>query len=945
MAIRRIDNFGGLVLTKDPKKGPFWTAMKAQNCDIQSGSVDVAYSLDTANLVALTGSVGRKAIYNIAGSTFLEWSQDVDVVRSPLADNSSNRVYYTGDDVPKATDYAHATGGVAPYPSVAYVLGVPVPALGILALSSTGGTDVETRAYTYTLLSAWGEEGAPAAPSTVSSMITGATVQVEKFGVATRGYTPSPLTPVGIALSGVVFIAGAPGFMQLQIATAAYYPDFRPGNRVHMKIGAVTDYRYGSYVIGRVDNNIGTIDFQANIWENSAIGTTTLWRVLPINSFNLISASSVGTQVEVFVDVTDGLRATEKVTIAGAGGMTDLNATFAIDSVGTDPYHPSFRVTLTTAQVYTSGGRATRTSRHNTGETRITNMMIAAGVVTVTLEHVGGLAIGDQVVIIGAFGSYQANGLRTITGVNAANNTFTFALAAMGAYSSGGVCIRDEPFPFTSWALTNAVASGGVYPAANIITITFNSDHTMVIGDIIQGYDIGGAVELNTMMKVATVPSSTQITCNIAGPMTAFTIGGRIVKVRPQFGKRIYRTGSGTAGAEFQLVAEVPGDVCHYVDTLNTGALGAVMESDTWIPPPIDMFSLLGHPHGFLVGSSKNILCFSEPYQPHAWPLKYQLALPADVVGCGIYGTTVVAFTKDVPINVQGYTPAQMTRARQDVGEPCTSKRSVISTGLGVLYRGTSGMYLIGYEGSDNATKNYLPASNFTSTTDTLAAFWGNKICWIDNATKTGYLFDPVRADKGLTEFAVDFDIYDLHVSPVDGLLWASYLDGSQAKRAPLFRIVTNPAKFTYWTQHIQLPKPVSFGALKVEWDWHLQGAALKDREAMIIRNLRRRAARSAAIGDHYIGAVPIGGDELETVYSADTTPTVPTERFLKVTVIAEPNITDKTTTVFDDFVVNDDPVRISNGIKSDVWQVKLIGNAKVSAVSLAEDITEFDQV
>lgn len=946
MSVVRIDNFGGLILTKDPKKGPFWTALKANNCDIRSGSIDVAYSISTADAVNLTGSVGRKTIHNINGSTFLEWSQDVDVVRSPLADNSSARVYYTGDNIPKTTDYSTAIGGAAPYPAVYWTLGIPVPP-DIAYIGSSGGTgDVEDRAYIYTHVSPWGEEGPPGIPKSVTSNTVGATVVLEQFGCTTRSY--SGTLPFGIAVTAETFVAGPPGYVRFALTTATFFPDIRAGDRILAAMNSTTDQRYKGYLVSHVDAALGYVECAANIWDNVG-APTVIWSQTPLNRYNIVGATantpSTG-KVRVAVHSVDGLRATEKVVITGVSGMTDLNGTFAVDSVNNaDPTNPTFDVTLTTAQVYTSGGAARREARHNTSEMLITGITLALGVATVTCEHVANMAAGDNVVIQGVMGAYQANGLRTVTGVNVAAGTFTFALAAMSAYTSGGIVILPKPYSFDNWAVLSLSASGGVYPAPNVITIRTSTNHNLVVDDLVLGYDIGGAVEINNVMRVASIVSGSEFTVKIGCPMTAFTAGGRIVKLRPQYRRRIYRTGTGSTTAEYQLVAEIMGDEGMYTDIIDTGGLGAVLESETWIQPPTDMFGLVAHPHGFLVGASKNILCPSEPYQPHAFPEKYQVPLPSDIVGIGIYGTTIIAFTKDIPINVQGYTPDQLTRGRQDVGEPCTSKRSISSTGLGVLYRGTSGLFLLGYEGSDNATKNYLPASGFTSASDTISAYWGNKICWIDNATQSGYLFDPVREDKGLTEFSVDYAIYDLHVSPIDGQLWASYLDGSQAKRAPLFKIVSNPAKFTYWTQHIQLPKPVSFGALKVEWDWHLQGAAMKDREAMIVRNLRRRAGRAAAIGDHYIGAVSLGGDEYETVYSADTSATVPTERFMKVTVIAEPNITDKTTTVFDDYVVNDNPVRISNGIKSDVWQLKIVGNAKVSAVSLAEDITELGRV
>lgn len=937
----RIDNFGGLVLTKDPKKGPFWTALKAANCDVQSGSVDTTYNLDTATAAALTGSVGRKKIYNVSGTTFLEWSQDVNIAASPLADNSSKRIYYTGDGVPQVTDLAIATTGTAPYPVRSFVLGMPIPLGMQFATSSGGAAPLEDRGYLYTIVSPWGEESAPSLPTVVNGNSTGATVLLQGVGTVSRAFQAVPLMPTGITVNPVTFIGGTPSRLRFLIPTVAYRQDFHTGDRIWLQSTQPADNRMGEYLVSFVNYATGEVDVQCNIWENIIAGFH-LWRVAPINNYNVVGVSintpAVG-KVTVRVDTTHGLRVGERVAISEVLGVTDINATFTVEAIGEDVENPNFVITKATAQVYTGRGICKRVEQHNTGEVRVSNVTFAAGIATVTVDSTAHIEVDDKVMIYGVLGAYQVNGIRQVLSVPSAT-TFTVALAAMGAYQDGGLVVREGPYPWTEITITNVTSAGGPFPNPFAITFTVSKAHDIVPGERILAYDIVGAVEANNFLTVSAVSATTVVA--IAGQgVAAYVSGGNLVRCSSQMRKRIYRTNTGTQGAEYALVDEIPNERGHYSDTKDATALGVGLVSETWIQPPTDMHSIVAHPHGALVGASKNIVCITEPYQPHAWPLGYQVPLSSDVVGLGIVGTTVVAFTKDIPFNLTFSTPDNVTRARMDVGESCTSKRSITSTGLGVFYRGTSGMFLIGYQGSDNATKNFLPASSFSAASETVSTYWGNKIIWIENATQSGYIFDPVREDKGLTEFSVDYPIYDLHVSPVDGQLYASYLDGVTPKRAPLFKVVTNPARFDYYTQYIRIPKPVSFGALQVDWAWDTQSATMKDREAAIIRNLRRRAGRTAVVIDHALDDVVLGGDELETIYTPDTALTVPTERYMKVTVIANPDTADNQITVFDDFVVNDDPVRIDNGVLSDVWQVKLRGNGKVTAISLAEAIEE----
>ena len=147
----------------------------AQDCEnliLTSGRLDPLYT--PLQLVA-TRSGTIKSIYRMYDSSgddyWLNWTSDVDVVRGPVAGDTSFRIYYTSDEFePRTTNLALATTA-APYPTACYVLGVTPPTTAP-AVSSTGGVSgtTETRAYVYTFVTAWGEESAP---SPASSAVTG----------------------------------------------------------------------------------------------------------------------------------------------------------------------------------------------------------------------------------------------------------------------------------------------------------------------------------------------------------------------------------------------------------------------------------------------------------------------------------------------------------------------------------------------------------------------------------------------------------------------------------------------------------------------------------------------------------------------------------------------------------------------------------------------------
>lgn len=963
MSSIRIDSFLGLNQIKDPSKGPFWSAAKAVNCDVRAGSIVPIYLIDLNLEAALAGADPVGNLYHLSGSTFLQWtaSYEVDVVPSPLADNTSKRVYYSGYGVPQITNLSMATAGAAPYPFMSFVLGMTIGPK-ILDVTTSGGTGADNRAYLYTFVSPWGEEGAPSEPAEILSAI-GGTVVLKKIGVTTRKYSSSPAAPVGVAADVTFIAAPVPGFLRITLTDAGYNTDFRVGDRVYYHSPTVVPGhgRYQSYLASGISSaGNGTIDVAANCWS-AAGATPTAWRVLPANTFNIVAASAdlpkVG-QVTVYVDTTQGLRVGESVAIAGVGGMTDLNATFAVAELGTDPQRPSIIVALATVQVYTTGGIASRTAPHNTGEIKITNATFAIPTVTLTVENTANLTVGAEVFIMGIIGAYQVNGKRRISAIPTPTSITITGLAALGAYVSGGVLMLATPHELEEFGVTNVTSAGGPYPVPFAVDFTLSKAHSLVPGDLIQGQDIGGALAANNVMLVTGSTGGLNVQCTSAVGVAAYTAGGKIVKVGHQHRKRIYRTATGTTGAEYQLVDEIPGYQAHYSDALAGGGLGDVLESDDFIQPPTDLHSLVAHPHGFFLGISKNVVCASVPYKPHAWPLKYQRTLPSDGVGMAVYGSSAVVATKTIPVEFSGVTPENMTVTRIDKGAVCTSKKSVVSTGNGVAYRGLHGIHLVGYGQTHNITENLLDAELEPVATAAIGCFWKNKLIYIAGGNGTGMMLEPELDDRAVTSLDVSpYTMYAIHVSPVDGRLWVAYYNAGQ-KRAPLFTQSHNPDfypfqvfKHTYWTQVIRLQRPLSYGALQLHFRWRDLSAEFKDREAMVVRNMRR-GTRGGTVGADEMGGLEVAGDEFEPLYSIATNTNFPTERFMRVKVVANPDgsangqdDTDDQVVVFDDFVVDEKPIRMDNGVKADSYQVQVEGTLQVEAVTLAETIDELDRV
>lgn len=96
---------------------------------------------------------------------WFHWTVDVDVVKGFISGDATERTFFTGDGVPKATDNTLAlTGGGTDYPIASYMLGLPVPVTApICQVTGTPdpGAVAESRVYTFTYVNSWGEESAP----------------------------------------------------------------------------------------------------------------------------------------------------------------------------------------------------------------------------------------------------------------------------------------------------------------------------------------------------------------------------------------------------------------------------------------------------------------------------------------------------------------------------------------------------------------------------------------------------------------------------------------------------------------------------------------------------------------------------------------------------------------------------------------------------------------
>ncbi|MBJ9128695.1 hypothetical protein [Citrobacter freundii] len=142
----------------------------AENCHFDCGVI-TPLTADIDASIAFTFT--PQAVFHYYDDYWFAWDHDVDVIRSPIAQDPYNRIYYTDGEYPKLTSADIALVGDN-LPSAYYRLGVPAPvtAIGISAVTPPNDddgnpvidddpTNDETRYYCETYVTAYGEEGPP----------------------------------------------------------------------------------------------------------------------------------------------------------------------------------------------------------------------------------------------------------------------------------------------------------------------------------------------------------------------------------------------------------------------------------------------------------------------------------------------------------------------------------------------------------------------------------------------------------------------------------------------------------------------------------------------------------------------------------------------------------------------------------------------------------------
>lgn len=307
--------------------------------------------------------------------------------------------------------------------------------------------------------------------------------------------------------------------------------------------------------------------------------------------------------------------------------------------------------------------------------------------------------------------------------------------------------------------------------------------------------------------------------------------------------KRVYRTVTGSQATDFQFVGEVAAATTSLSDTVGSAQLGELLATDGHYPPrssvhnepggsafnpvvvdpsPFPLRGMTMMANGVMAGFAGNIVCFSEPFMPHAWKRENELVTDYPIVATkGFGGQSLAVLTTAYPYIVVGTDPASMSMVKLDDLQACASKRSVVAMADGVIYASPNGLVSVSQSGISLVTKGLFTRKEWqTYKPDSFHAYAydGRYIAFYNNGTTQGCLIfsfngqEPALTISDLTATAGFMEPLTGRLYLMQGSNITRFDDGSALTLVWRSKLFTLPQYDNLaWAQVIAKAYPVTF--------------------------------------------------------------------------------------------------------------------------------------
>lgn len=400
----------------------------------------------------------------------------------------------------------------------------------------------------------------------------------------------------------------------------------------------------------------------------------------------------------------------------------------------------------------------------------ITSITRSGTTATATTEEPHKLTTGSKVVIFGASDPLY-NGDKTITVTDATHFTY-ITTTAPASNASGTLSFNYGGLPQSRLYAIAYVSALGEEGAPAIVT---------PLVDVIAG-------QIVTFTSLPTAPT------------------GNYNYVK----KRIYRTASGSQQSTLRYVGEVVLATTTFADNVLSTELGENNPALAYEAPPADLKCLIGLSNGMMAGISKNQVCITPPYVPHAYPISNRYSFNVKVVAIASFGQSIAVLTEGIPSVLTGSSPEGMSQDEVKFGQPCLSAQSVVEIAGGVMWASDEGLAFIGNNGFDLATKVIFSEREWELYyPSTMRAYrWKNRyVGFYDTGTlQQGFVFDPTTYDF----YELDFNATGGFTDPKTGNLYLAIGDN-------VFKFDGGTAiPYTWKSKIFTSEKPINMAVAKV---------------------------------------------------------------------------------------------------------------------------------
>jgi hypothetical protein len=278
----------------------------------------------------------------------------------------------------------------------------------------------------------------------------------------------------------------------------------------------------------------------------------------------------------------------------------------------------------------------------------------------------------------------------------------------------------------------------------------------------------------------------------------------------PRASTNIYRT-FGTNPTYFKITTTDLGSNVYKDETFKASDIGIALPSLDWDIPETGLTGLVTMPNGFFAAFKNNMLYFSEPFRPHAWP--YAMSFPNNITGICPDAQSLVVTTNTGAYMVLGSLPSNLSQQKLPLPQAGIAQRLMVNLEGAVAYASADGIVLVqGSQSTMTLSQKFYSREDWRSTFASIAddarfGYTDGYLVMVSSQEAKGIVIRLDEAAGTLTQYNETFD--SMFYLPITDTLYFSV-------GANVYRFRDGAAAYytlDWWSKEFTLPNFTNFGA------------------------------------------------------------------------------------------------------------------------------------